>query len=177
MLARTGGCHDGWARPPLSTDEVSLMKAIRVVIVENHPGYARKLAAALDRYPELSVVGVATSGIGALPVVERTEPDVVIIEFRLPDGTGPDTLRRLRRIRRVPALFLSGEDSGEVLEAAAWEAGASGYLLKTDTPDTMHEVIGFAARDELGRGRVKRRPKLTKPEWGVGPPGLPRAVE
>jgi DNA-binding NarL/FixJ family response regulator len=153
------------------------MEAIRVVIVENHPSYARKLAAKLDDYPELAVVGVATTGIGALQVVERTEPDVVIIEFRLPDGIGPDTLRRLRRIRRVPALFLSGEDSAEVLEAAAWEAGASGYLLKSDTPETMHEVIGVAAKDELGRGRVQRSPKLTKPAGGLDLRGLPHGVE
>lgn len=153
------------------------MEAIRVVIVENHPSYARKLAAKLDEYPELTVVGVATSGIGAIQVVERTEPDVVIIEFRLPDGTGPDTLRRLRRVRRVAALFLSGEESGEVLEAAAWESGASGYLLKSDTPETMHEVIGVAAKDELGRGRVQRGPKLTKSNGSLDPRGPPPEVE
>jgi DNA-binding NarL/FixJ family response regulator len=153
------------------------MEAIRVVIIEDHSTYARGLAANLQEYPDLTVVGIATTGSGALQVVERTEPDVVIIEFRLPDGMGPDTLRRLRRIRRVAALFLSGQDSAEVLEAAAWEAGASGYLLKSDTPETMHEVIGFAADGGRGLRRIDRGHSRTKPDANVVPRGLPTEGE
>jgi DNA-binding NarL/FixJ family response regulator len=149
------------------------MEAIRVVIIEDHSTYARGLAAKLQEYPDLTVVGVATTGSSALQVVERTEPDVVIIEFRLPDGTGPDTLRRLRRIRRMAALFLSGQDSAAALEAAAWEAGASGYLLKSDTPETMHEVIGFAAAGGRGQRRLHRSPRRTKPDADLVTRGLP----
>jgi DNA-binding NarL/FixJ family response regulator len=131
--------------------------AIRVVIVEANRVFARGLEELLDESRDLSVVGVASSGGAALPVVERTRPDVVVLDYRLPDGSGGDALRRLRRIQPVGAVFVSGEDSADTLAAAAWESGAAGFFLTSDPPARVVDAVRRAA----GIAAVRRRdPRL-----------------
>jgi DNA-binding NarL/FixJ family response regulator len=127
---------------------------IRVVIVEANRVFARGLEAMLQERPDMTVVGVASSGGSALQLVETTRPDVVVVDYRLPDGSGADALRRLRRIQQVDAVFLSGEDSADTLAAAAWEAGAAGFFLKSDPPA---RVVGVVRRATNGAAAVRRR--------------------
>jgi DNA-binding NarL/FixJ family response regulator len=131
---------------------------IRVVIVEANRVFARGLEAMLHESPDMRVVGVASTGGSALQLVQITRPDVVVVDYRLPDGSGADALRRLRRIQQVDAVFLSGEDSAETLAAAAWEAGAAGFFLKSDSPA---RVVGAVRRAAIGPAAVGRRdPRL-----------------
>jgi len=130
---------------------------IRVVIVEDDLTYARGLQAMLQDSLEMTVIGVAHSGVGALRIVEQAEPDVVIIEYRLPDGTGAEVLRRLRRIRPVAGVFLSGEDSADALAAAVWEAGRSAYILKSDPPERVVAEVRKAASGAPAGARGDRR--------------------
>jgi DNA-binding NarL/FixJ family response regulator len=127
---------------------------IRVVIVEANRVFARGLEEMLQESPDMTVVGVALSGRSAVQLVEITRPDVVVIDYRLPDGSGADALRRLRRIQKLDAVFLSGEDSADTLAAAAWEAGATGFFLKSDSPA---RVVGAVRRAAIGAAAVKRR--------------------
>jgi DNA-binding NarL/FixJ family response regulator len=131
---------------------------IRVVIVEANRVFARGLEAMLQEIPDIAVVGVASSGGSALQLVETTRPDVVVVDYRLPDGSGADALRRVRRVQQVGAVFLSGEDSAYILAAAAWEAGATGFFLKSDSPARVVEAVRRAA---IGATAVRRRdPRL-----------------
>jgi DNA-binding NarL/FixJ family response regulator len=154
--------HDHAHTSPYS-HEVVVVEAmpnplIRVVIVEANRVFARGLEAMLQESPDMTVVGVASSGGSALQLVEVTRPDVVVVDYRLPDGTGADALRRLRRIQQVGAVFLSGEDSADTLAAAAWEAGATGFFLKSDSPARAAEAVRRAA---IGATAVRRRdPRL-----------------
>ena len=130
---------------------------IRVVIVEANRVFARGLVGLLQESQEITVVGVASSGGSALRVVEKTRPEVVVVDYRLPDGSGADALRRLRRIQHVGAVFLSGEDSADTLAAAAWEAGAVGFFLKSDSPTRVVETVRRAAVDVTTVRRLDRR--------------------
>jgi DNA-binding NarL/FixJ family response regulator len=131
---------------------------IRVLIVEANRVFALGLEAMLQESPDMTVVGVASNGGSALQLVEVTRPDVVIVDYRLPDGSGADALRRLRRIQKVDAVFLSGEDSADTLAAAAWDASASGFFLKSDSPARVVEAVRRAA---IGVAAVKPRdPRL-----------------
>lgn len=121
---------------------------IRILIVEDHRAVAEGLTSLLESYPDLSVVGWAGAVADVASVVENTEPQVAMVDFRLTDGTGADAAARIRE--HSPAtmiLFLSADDSDEALMAAV-EAGASGYLLKSAGGDEIAHAIRAAAEGE-----------------------------
>jgi two-component system nitrate/nitrite response regulator NarL len=117
----------------------------RVLIVEDHQVVAEGLAALLNEHPELRVVAIA-SGVGEvehLADVERV--DVVLCDYWLPDGTGPEAVAALRsHLPDVAVVFLSADNSDEAV-LAALEAGAAGYLVKSaagaDVADAVRRAI------------------------------------
>lgn len=117
----------------------------RVLIVEDHQVVAEGLAALLNEHPELRVVAIA-GGVGEvehLADVERV--DVVLCDYWLPDGTGPEAVAALRaHLPEVAVVFLSADSSDEVV-LAALEAGAAGYLVKSaggaDVADAVRRAI------------------------------------
>jgi two-component system response regulator DevR len=121
---------------------------IRVLIVEDHPVVAEGLSSLLEDYADLTVAASATSVAEVLPALEDVTPDVAMIDFHLPDGTGADAADLIRAHSRGTAIvFLSADDSDErMLEAI--EAGASSYLLKSAKGDAIVETIRAAAAGE-----------------------------
>jgi DNA-binding NarL/FixJ family response regulator len=105
---------------------------LRVVLVDDHAFYRHGLADLLQR-SEIEVVGEASNGLAAIETVERTSPDVVVMDLNMPRLSGVETTRRLTKQNpstRVLVLSVSAEEA-DVLDAIL--AGASGYLLK-DAP-------------------------------------------
>ena len=121
---------------------------IRVLIVEDHPVVAEGLASLLEDYPDLAVVGSAASVAGVVALMAEISPDVAVIDFHLPDGTGADAADRIRaRSPSTAIVFLSADDSDELLLAAI-EAGASSFLLKSATGKEIVLAIRSAAGGE-----------------------------
>lgn len=131
-----------------SRDDPITVLMITVLIVEDHPIVAEGLHALLDGYPDLTVVATATSVADVADVVAAADdacPDVAVVDFHLPDGTGADAADRIRAGCRATAIvFLSADDSDERLLAAI-EAGASSYLLKSASGEQIVESIRAAA--------------------------------
>jgi DNA-binding NarL/FixJ family response regulator len=150
-----------------------MMKAMpgptRVLIVEDHAMIAHGLQAALDRVEDLDVVGVASTIDDGDRIARSQSPDVVVMDFRLPDGEAPDGIVRLAescpsaRVLVVSAL----SDHRSVLRAM--EAGASGYLLKDQPLDDL--VAGIRAV-RAGETAVAPSllPKLLARLGATGPP-------
>ena len=121
---------------------------IRVLIVEDHPVVAEGLSSLLEDYPDLSVVGTAVSVAGVVAVTGELVPDVAVIDFYLPDGTGADAADHIRtRSPSTAIVFLSADNSDEHVLAAI-ESGASSYLLKSATGKEIVHAIRAAARGE-----------------------------
>jgi DNA-binding NarL/FixJ family response regulator len=121
---------------------------IRILIVEDHPVVAEGLSSLLADYLDLAVVGCAGSVAGVDAVVGENSPDVAVIDFHLPDGTGADAADRIRAQAPWTAIvFLSADDSDELLLAAI-EAGASSFLLKSATGKEIVRAIRSAAGGE-----------------------------
>jgi two-component system response regulator DevR len=102
----------------------------RVFLVDDHEIVRRGIAELIDRETDLEVVGEAASVREALARVGATRPDVVVLDVRLPDGSGIDLCRAIRSAHPdLPCLMLTAYDDDEASVAAVL-AGAAGYVLK-----------------------------------------------
>ena len=124
--------------------------AIRVLLVDDHEVVRRGLRALLDAQDGIEVVGEAGSAKDAVRQVGFNSPDVVMMDVRLPDGSGVEATRRIRqRFPDVAVLILSSFADQEALVSSI-EAGASGYLLKrVDTEAIVDAVRAVGAGESL----------------------------
>src|SRR5258708_12899436 len=104
---------------------------IRVLIVEDHRVVAQGLAALINHQTDMKVVGEAGTVAECAPAAAELQPDVVLLDFRLPDGTGSEAAAAIRGIRPdAKVVFLTREDSDEARFAAV-QSGASAFVHKS----------------------------------------------
>ncbi|HYT60613.1 MAG TPA: response regulator transcription factor, partial [Haliangiales bacterium] len=103
---------------------------IRLLIVDDHKVVRLGLRTLLSRHAGVEVVGEAGSVAGAVEEATRLQPDVVLMDIRLPDGNGFEACRQIRKAQlETRVLFLTSvADEEIVLESI--DAGGDGYLLK-----------------------------------------------
>lgn len=112
----------------------------QVLVADDHP----MIAAALDlllRGTDYEVVGRARSGAEALAQVQRLEPDLLLLDVNMPDGSGIDVLRQLRELGNAPAIVLltAGMDDTQLLIADRFQP--EGIVLKTSDPALLLECL------------------------------------
>jgi DNA-binding NarL/FixJ family response regulator len=124
-----------------------MTERIRVLIADDHLFYREGLKAMLEARPEIEVVGGAADGAAALALAEACEPDVILMDVRMPGLNGIDATRRIcSRHPRVAVLVLTMFDDETVF--GALRAGARGYLLKDASLDDLLRAITAAQRGE-----------------------------
>ena len=120
--------------------------ATRVLIVEDHQVVADGLAALINDQPDMTVIGQAGSVADSLARTAELKPDLVLIDFRLTDGTGADAAAGIRQIRpETRLIFLTREDS-DAVRFAALEAGASAFIHKSRAAQEVVDAIRTVAR-------------------------------
>ncbi|HEY1134645.1 MAG TPA: response regulator transcription factor [Nocardioides sp.] len=116
----------------------------RVVVVDDQTLVRQGIRTLLE-LAGVDVVGEADEGGAALEVVDRTEPDVVLLDLRMPGRDGIWALERLRERRpALPVLVLTTFDDDELV-LAALRAGARGYLLKDVTVEQLDRAVATLA--------------------------------
>ncbi len=120
----------------------------RVMIVDDHEVVREGLRSLLRRRQELAVVGEADSVASAIEEARKTEPDVVIMDVRLPDGSGVEACREIRAERPETKVLMLTSYGDEEAVFASIMAGAIGYLLKQTSTKTLVEAIDRAMRGE-----------------------------
>lgn len=123
-------------------------RPIRVLIVEDHPIVAEGLASLLEDYPEITITAVAFSVAQVIPAVEKATADVAVIDYHLPDGTAYDVADRLQSRSPSTAIVLISADAGNEPLLAAFEVGASGYLIKSAAGEEIVRAIRAVAAGE-----------------------------
>jgi two-component system, NarL family, response regulator len=114
---------------------------IKVLIVDDHPVVRAGLTSMLGTQPDLEVVGSSSSGEEAIERVQRSDPDVLLLDLRMAGMNGVDTLRALMRIgTSARAIVLTSFETDEDIYRA-FQAGAQGYLLKDTSLREMVEAI------------------------------------
>jgi DNA-binding NarL/FixJ family response regulator len=122
---------------------------VRVIIVQDHPLLASSIAAIVESQPDLTVCGVARTGSEAATLAAREKVDVALMDFRLPDVSGPAAAGMILSAHPTAAIvFHSGDDSeADLLDAI--DAGASAYLTKSADADEIVEAVRRAASGEV----------------------------
>lgn len=114
---------------------------LRVCLIDDHELLRRGIKTMLETEEDIEVVGEAGDGRAAVDLVERTDPDVVLLDVVMPHKDGIEATREIKEAwPTVGIIVLSGHDERQfVLDAL--KAGASGYLLKTAELDELVEAI------------------------------------
>jgi DNA-binding NarL/FixJ family response regulator len=121
---------------------------VTVVIIDDHDVVASGLAALLNEQRGLSVVATAGTVAEGVEVVERRAPDVVLVDYRLPDGTGADATRRIRVLDPRPAVVMVTAVADRRALAQALDAGCSGFVSKSADRDELVAAVRAAANDD-----------------------------
>jgi DNA-binding NarL/FixJ family response regulator len=124
------------------------MEPIKILLVDDQSLLRRGLAGLLNRNPDMQVVGEAENGEEALRQVEALDPDVVLMDVRMPVMDGVTATKELvRRGARAGVIILTTFDDDQyIYEGIA--AGARGYLLKDAEYDELSQAIRVVARGE-----------------------------
>ena len=122
---------------------------ISVVVVDDEPLIRSGLRAIIDAEPDLTVVGEAGDGAEVLPVVRRTQPDVVLMDVRMPAVDGIQATRLLLDgLDPAPRVLVVTTFENDDYVYDALRAGASGFLLKRTPPDDIIAAIHTVAGSE-----------------------------
>ncbi len=120
---------------------------IRILVVDDQELFRAGIAVILDSQPDLEVVGQAGDGFAALELVDTVQPDVVLMDLRMPEMDGVEATRQIfsparqaRRSTPVRVIVLTTFNLDD-RAAAAIRYGASGFLLKDIAPPRLHDAI------------------------------------
>jgi DNA-binding NarL/FixJ family response regulator len=119
-------------------------RPVRVFVADDQPLMRQGFRMILSSQPGIEVVGEAADGLSALEGVKRTQPDVVLMDIRMPGLDGIEATKQIQG-PRVLILTTFGHDEYVV---AALRAGASGFLLKDATPEELAHAVRVVAAGE-----------------------------
>lgn len=152
------------------------MKQIKIVIVDDHPLVREGMARLLELDPDIHVADQAGDGQGAINLVRRIQPRVVLMDINMPGTNGIEATRVIKReFPQTAVIALTIHDEEEYVFELV-RAGVSGYVLKDINPDKLIETIKMVASGQsvvspsitnklLGEfSRVTSR-KKKKEEW------------
>lgn len=132
--------------PPVKQDP----RTIRVAIVDDHRLVSDGLALVLGSQADLQVCGQAGSVADAVPLVRESDPDVVVMDFHLPDGTGLDAAIALRKVQpNARFVFLSRDDSDRAWLAAVEQVRGAFVHKSRAASEVIDAVRGVGNGDSL----------------------------
>ncbi|MFH0879795.1 MAG: response regulator transcription factor [Lentisphaerota bacterium] len=133
-------------------------KTIRIMIVDDHQMIIDRIRQLLEVEPDMEIVGEATDGSAALLLAEQTNPDLVLMDYKMPGMDGLEATRLLvSRIPGIRILMVSLHQDHRYV-AASLSVGAKGYVLKADLDSDLVEAI----RDVHNKNRFYVSPGIAQ---------------
>lgn len=114
---------------------------IRVLIADDHPVVLQGLAVLLEVQDDMALVGQAADGAGAVRLTRELDPDVLLLDLKLPGLDGIGVLAQLQALMARTRVLVLTSGAGPTGPAAALQAGAAGFLYKDVDPDALVRAI------------------------------------
>jgi two-component system nitrate/nitrite response regulator NarL len=127
----------------------AVTRPVRVLIVQDHPLLASAIAKVLEGHADLAVAGISATGGEAVRAATRDKPDVVLMDYRLPDLSGPEAAAQIQSAYPLASIVFHSADDSETALLDAVDAGATAYLTKDATAEQIVEAIRQAAQGEV----------------------------
>jgi DNA-binding NarL/FixJ family response regulator len=118
-----------------------MTEKIKVLIVDDHKMFCESLAALISMGSEVEVLGIANSGKEAIGKTELLKPDIVLIDIKMKDFDGIETMRKIKEKLPDIAFIMLTMFSDEEYVMEAIKAGAKGYILKDSSASQVFEAI------------------------------------
>ena len=126
---------------------------MKIIIVDDHILFREGLAAIIRSETDIEIIGQAGSVQEASELVRTSKPDLILMDFGLPDGTGADATRAiLKEYPQCKIIFLTMSEEDEHLFAAI-RSGAKGYLLKNMRPSKLISTLRSVQQGESALSR------------------------
>ena len=114
---------------------------IRVVLADDHVFVRDGIKSLLENEANIEVVGEATDGLEALKMVEKTHPDLLILDIRMPNLTGIEVVEKLRSQNNLVKIVMLSMHESEEYVLKSIKAGADGYLLKGSSKEEFLKAL------------------------------------
>jgi DNA-binding NarL/FixJ family response regulator len=124
------------------------MEKIQLLIVDDHPVVREGLAGMLVSQSDFEVVGQASDGSQAITLDAQLQPDVILMDLRMPGTDGVTAIQAIKTARESANILVLTTYDSDADIVRAIEAGATGYLLKDTPRDELYRAIRAAARGE-----------------------------
>ncbi len=128
---------------------------LRVVLVDDHELVRIGLRTLLDTVPTVAVVGESSTAAQAVGLVQTVQPDIVLLDMRLPDGGGAETCRAIHAVCPGARVIMLTAFADDIVPAIV--AGAAGYVLKTSDVSELLDAIRV-----VGSGKSFLSPNVTE---------------
>src|SRR5579864_3360468 len=152
-------------------------RRIRVLLVDDHAVVRKGLRALLEREASVEVSGEAEDGEQAVRMVDRLQPDVILMDLEMPGTGGIEATRRITETHAGIKVVVLTSHAAEEDVFPALKAGAIGYLLKHSAPEdvlqalrqayrgetALHPAIARMVLDELHRPSTPKQPRSEEP--------------
>lgn len=124
------------------------LKKLRILIADDHGLLRRGARTILQSHQDWRVVGEAANGREALEKTLKLKPDVLVVDISMPELDGVEVTRQIRKaLPDIKVLVLTMHESDQMVRRAL-DAGANGYLLKSDLPDHLPKAVKAIAENK-----------------------------
>ena len=147
---------------------------IHVMCVDDHRIVREGISVIIDREPDMSVVGTASTGEEAIAVFKRKRPDVTLMDLQLPRMTGLEAIRQIRQEDPAARIIVLTMYQGDEDIHRALAAGAATYLLKDTLSD---DLIRFVREVHSGRRPLRPEVRAALDERASAPTLTPREIQ
>lgn len=124
------------------------MTPIRIIVIDDHPIVRQGISSLLSNYREFALVGEADNGADGLTLAQSAQPDVILLDIRMPGESGLDVLVAILRQQPTARVLMLTSFDDEEYVMTALRSGACGYVLKSVSDDQLVSAIRAVHRGE-----------------------------
>ncbi|EGJ50146.1 response regulator transcription factor [Desulfocurvibacter africanus] len=125
-----------------------MSQAKRLLVIDDHPLFREGLKAIVSRDPRYVVSAEAGSGVEALQLARSVKPEIILLDLSLPDGSGLDLIEQFKTHLPTVHIVVVSMHAKLDLIAAAFKAGAEGYLVKESTAERLLQALDAVTREQ-----------------------------